>query len=296
MSGQSSQDGNDLEIPFPRSQLPSARARVALEERLSDATPMPGTVPVRNPTMEESATGAVSPWHQLSATASQLSRGTSTRISTGTVTNMLDSLFDTARDASRFNSATKGKVLSLLETHRWLNDHEDSKATITSIVTAAEADMGEAIQRYSDGLLTLGATHYLGEMFSMALMIRMLVTDSRSPRRETLIVLLEYYVQLQDFETKVFLEAASDKTSFDQATVKELAGLTKEFPVWQSPGAMRLHPMSPRALEAWRELWWTICRGTLHRDVDLAELEARIEKLPCTSYDHFTKRKKGCLL
>ena len=218
MSGQSSQDGNDLEIPFPRSQLPSARARVALEERLSDATPMPGTVPVRTSAMEDSATGAeeLSPWHQLSATASQLSRGTSTRISTGTVTNMLDSLFDTARDASRFNSATKGKVLSLLETHRWLNDHEDSKATITSIVTAAEADMGEAIQRYSDGLLTLGATHYLGEMFSMALLIRMLVTDSRSARRETLTVLLEYYVQLQDFETKVFLESASEQWQQEQ--------------------------------------------------------------------------------
>ena len=127
----------------------------------------------------------------------------------------------------------------------------------------------------------------------MALMIRMLITDSRSSRRETLTVLLEYYVQLQDFETKVFLESAAEKTSFDQATVKELAGLSKDYPVWQSPGAMRLHPMSPRALEAWRELWVTICRVTLHRDVDLVELEERIENLPCTSLQHFTKRQKG---
>ena len=165
MSGQNSRDlplGSELEMPInPRSQLPTARARVALEERLTDATPMPGTVPVRIPATEASATGAeeLSPWHQLSATASQLSRGTSTRISTGTVINMLDSLFDTARDAPRFNSSTKGKVLSLLETHRYLGEQEDCKATITSIVTAAEADLGEAIQRYSDGLLTLGATH-----------------------------------------------------------------------------------------------------------------------------------------
>ena len=175
--------------------------------------------------------------------------------------------------------------------YSWVEKNQSS--LIDAIVNIHHVDMGSARIMLGQTMATLATAETLGELVSLAIMIRCFATDTRHKKLESNMLMLDAYMVLKDTEIASVLDSVREMGGLDKDTLKEIIGQDKPDDMWESPGAKRLNPLNTEAIENWRNLWEMMCYVAVQREVDIESVEDMVSALPCTPVNHHTKRSEG---